>query len=269
MKTRRKYYLISLFLVSLFVISCQKLDLATADADVPVVEAYLNPATEISIHITKQLVYGSTDTVVSPIEGLSITVQSEDTSVICLVDSAGYYRAPIKPEVGKTYTMSFIYNEKVVSATTTILSKPTNFATSSTTITVGMGGDPGSGNPPTPPTPITLTWDNTDLSYYMIVAESTDSAPEPIFDTADVVPERIFRNTPERVATQELNPGSFYYYGSHRIILFHLNADYAQLYDESGSSSLNLAKPPTNVVNGLGIFTGIHSDTLYVTVKDE
>ncbi len=253
----------------MLVISCQKLDLATADADVAVVEAYLNPSTEISIHVTKQLVYGSSDTVVNPIEGLTITIQSEDTTVICVVDSAGYYRAPIKPEEGKSYTMSFVYNDKVVSATTTILSKPTNFATSSTTVTVGMGGDPGSGNPPTPPTPITLTWDNSDLSYYMIVTESTDSAPEPIFDTADVVPERIFRNTPERVATQELNPGSFYYYGSHRIILFHLNADYAQLYDESGSSSLNLAKPPTNVVNGLGIFTGIHSDTLYVTVKDE
>lgn len=267
--TKIKYYILSLIVISLVMISCQKLDLATADADVPVVEAYLNPAAEILIHVTHQLVYESSDTVVNPIEGLIITIQSEDTSLVCLVDSAGYYRAPLKPVEGKTYTMSFIYNDKVVSATTTILAKPSNFATSSTTVTIGMGGEPGSGDPPTPPTPITLTWDNYDMSYYMVVTESIDSSPEPIFDTAEVVPERIFRSTPERIATQELNPRSFFYYGSHRIILFHLNADYAQLYDESSTSSLNLAKPPTNVVNGLGIFTGIHADTLYVTVKDD
>ena len=43
---------------------------------------------------------------------------------------------------------------------------------------------------------------------------------------------------------------------------------YAQLYDDNGTSSLNLAKPPTNVVNGLGVFTGINADTLLIQVNE-
>lgn len=250
--------------------SCKKIEVASADPNVAVVEAYLNPGHEIQIHVTHQLVFQSSDTAVMPIEHLAITVTSPDTAVICITDSAGYYRAPILPREELTYTMEFVYNNKVVSASTSIPIKPENYEASGTSIIVGnIGGEPGSGNPPTQPTPLTLTWDNDELSYYMVVTENIETDPEPIFDTADIVPFRVFRNTPDRTNTENINPGSFYYLGHHRVILFHLNPEYAQLYDDNGSSSLNLAKPPSNIINGLGVFTGINSDTLYILVEEE
>lgn len=262
-------YTLLLAAAALWAASCQKLDLATADPDVAVVEAYLAPNAPIRLHITRQLVYASSDTAITPIEGLTISIKSTDTSVVCTPDSAGYYSTAITPREGETYTMTFLYNNKTVSATTTIPAKPVNYTASASTITVGMGGDPGSGTPPTPPTPVTLAWNNPDLSYYMVVTECLEADPEPIFDTTEVVPMRIFRNTPDRIETQNLNPGAFYYLGNHRVILFHLNAEYAQLYDDNGTSSLNLAKPPTNVVNGLGVFTGINADTLLIQVNED
>ena len=55
----------------------------------------------------------------------------------------------------------------------------------------------------------------------------------------------------------------------HRIVLFHLNPDYAALYKQSSTSTQHIATPPTRVVNGLGIFTGVNTDTLYVAVKPQ
>lgn len=61
---------------------------------------------------------------------------------------------------------------------------------------------------------------------------------------------------------------SFSYYGTHQIILFKLNSEYAALYENSGTTSQSLTVPPTSIVNGYGIFTGINSDTLYIEVVE-
>ena len=57
------------------------------------------------------------------------------------------------------------------------------------------------------------------------------------------------------------------YYGNHLVLLMHVQPEYAALYEENGNSSLNLSPPPTNIDNGLGIFTGFAADTLKLLVK--
>ena len=58
----------------------------------------------------------------------------------------------------------------------------------------------------------------------------------------------------------------FSHYGTHQIIVYRVNPEYAALYERSGNSTLSLEEPPTNIENGLGIFTGASSDTLYLEV---
>jgi hypothetical protein len=60
----------------------------------------------------------------------------------------------------------------------------------------------------------------------------------------------------------------FQYYGTHRIILYHVLPDYATLYDSNSTSSQNLSNPSTSILNGYGIFTGLNSDTLFVEVTE-
>ena len=54
-------------------------------------------------------------------------------------------------------------------------------------------------------------------------------------------------------------------FGTYQIIVFRVNLEYTALF---GSSTLSLEEPPTNILNGLGIFTGVSSDTLYLEVTD-
>ena len=55
-------------------------------------------------------------------------------------------------------------------------------------------------------------------------------------------------------------------FGTYQIIVFRVNPEYAALYESSSNSTLSLEEPPSNIVNGLGIFTGVSSDTLYLEV---
>ena len=56
-------------------------------------------------------------------------------------------------------------------------------------------------------------------------------------------------------------------YGTHRVILYKVNDEYAELYEFQEQDSRYFNEPPSNVINGLGIFTAFNSDTIYFEVK--
>ena len=61
------------------------------------------------------------------------------------------------------------------------------------------------------------------------------------------------------------------YYGNYKVILMRVNQEYINMLNNSSTSSQNLTNAPTNVTNGLGIFTAMQADTLskYLLVKAE
>jgi hypothetical protein len=102
----------------------------------------------------------------------------------------------------------------------------------------------------------------------MVVVKNTETTLVATYNNTDTTRQRpVFRNQPTQGSSQQLRSQQFEYYGHHYIILYHINPEYAGLYDDSGNSTQNLRQPPTNIVNGTGIFTAISSDTLDFTVK--
>lgn len=117
------------------------------------------------------------------------------------------------------------------------------------------------------PDPVTLTWDNDDGSYYIVVIENIEETLDPIRDFGDSTRTgNIFKKPPTTASGIQLRPQEFQYFGRHRLILYHVLPDYASLYSENSSSSQNLTNPSTSITNGYGIFTGLNSDTLSFTV---
>lgn len=265
MKAIYKYSLLLALSIPLL-IACEKIDLQTADNNIPVVESYLIPNVTVGVKITKQLVFQSEDTVAQNLSGLSVQI-SNGTEWFDLIESTpGYYEnSAVNIETGANYFLAFNYDNKELSSQTSIPTKPIGFTSSATSLVVSgiYGGGMGTG---VPPEPVTLSWENTDNQYHMVVVENLESNPTLIYTDTDA-PVRSFRNAPTLALTQDLNMRSFSYYGRHRLILFKLNAEYAALYEQLGTSSLDIVAPPTNITNGLGIFTGINADTLYLTVK--
>lgn len=265
-----------LFLAGVLLLqACEKTALQTTADSVnrAVVESFFQPGVLPVVFVKKQIPYGSTDSVQAPIEGLQITVEEVASGLKHLLthsDSSAYVGdGSWEVAAGKTYRLSFDYEGSQISAESVVPNKPVGFAASATTLQAFDPSNfgPGTGGPPTFPSPLELSWDAGSGGYYLVVVETAESNPSLIFsDTTRFRPFRAFRSTPEQTNTHQLQSMSFRYYGLHHVILYRLNAEYAALYENSGSNSTNLTTPFTNIVGGLGIFTGVNADTLLVTV---
>jgi hypothetical protein len=264
-----KFYFIQILFVLLTAISCEKSNAPFTDT--PIIESYLSPGKYPMVKISRQIPF-SEDAVNSSddINSLVVNFASEDFNNFLTYAGEGIYiDSSVIVTDEKAYSLSFVYNGKNVSANTAIPSKPLNFSQSALSISVmRMGGNtfPQMGSFQMPE-PLQLTWDNDDGSYYIVVIENMESNPDPVRDFGDTLRVgNMFRKSPTTSQGIELRPQEFQYFGKHRIILYHVLADYASLYDENISSSQNLTNPSTSITNGYGIFTGLNSDTLYLKV---
>lgn len=238
-----------------------------------VVEAYLLAGDSIRVRLTEEIPFGSqTDTLADPINGLVLVLESGNKTISLINGEDGIYSSPETIAEGKQYTLRFNYQGKTVSASTTIPAKPKNFSISVAELTIAPfsfgGGFPGTR--PSFPDPVRLTWNNEDQSFYLSAFKNTEATPESIFDGQLVFGGRnrppLF-NRPTQLGGAEIETPRLQYYGTHDIILMHVQPEYAALYETNGTSSLNLTAPATNIENGLGIFTGFAADTLKLLVK--
>lgn len=251
--------------------SCSKEDAKLAFNDIPVVEAYLLKNNPVSIKITRKTPYD--DNVAFSGDSLNLLqVKISYNDQIRVIPSLGngvYKDTTFLPQEGITYKLEFEFNNQRVTSSTDIPSKPMNYKQSVKELEVQSfdfsNGPPSGGFQMADP--VKLTWDNTDQGYYMVVIENIEKSPTAITDFGDNDPPgRSFRNEPTQSNQYEIPSMNFQYYGKHRLILYHLNADYSELYKDNGNSSQNLTNPITNIENGLGIFTGINADTLMLNI---
>lgn len=272
----RLRYLFSFLIIStMAVVACNKGNAPTYN-DRPVVTGYLKAGTAPLVTISKQAATSS-DIIFSSenVDSLQVFLSDGSNSYLLTnTDSGRYTSAEVLVEVGKTYSLSFDYNRKTVTASTTIPSKPQDFAQSVTEISLQKIDSntvftPGSFSMPDP---MELTWTNDDNSYYLVVAENTETSPELVRDTFSDESNRPganFRNEPDITAQAIINAMEFEYFGQYRLILYKLLPDYAQLYEDVSNSSTSLTTPASNITNGFGIFTGMNADTLYLQVNEE
>mgnify|MGYP006898381079 CR=1 FL=1 len=271
MKNVLKY--LQMILVSALLIQGCDNSLEMEFTDWPIIEAYLNPGSPFLVRVTRQVPF-SEDVEYSEdnIDSLELLINCNDTVYIPEPTGDGYYcDSALLVAESANYTLSFTFNNKSVTAYTYVPVKPANFEQSETSISIERMDSTNS--PPSGgfsmPDPISLTWDNEDLSYYLLVVENIEDSLDPIRDFGDEdPPENIFRKSPNTSTSEELRPNDFQYYGTHRIILFHVLPDYAALYDQTSNSSQDLTSPSTSIGNGYGIFTGMNSDTLWVEVAE-
>jgi hypothetical protein len=271
-------FLASMNLFALAILICLALSSCEDTGDVsfndePVVEGYLYEDNPVELKISRKSAFAS-DLNLDPkdLDNLNITIKEGNKAYALTAKGSGIYQSDkdgLSIKSGQTYQLSFEFKGKSVSAETKVLDKPVGYTQDVTSIKVPKLTFPPSGSLNFPD-PVKFSWKNTDNSYYLLVVENTETDPDPIFDLSGFgggdLPSRLFRVEPTQNNNFEIRSQQFQYYGWHRVILYHINPEYALLYQDSGDNSLNLKSPPTNVKNGLGIFTAISSDTLYLKV---
>ncbi len=266
------YRIILLVSLSALVCSCKK-EGALPEYNVdPVVTAYLYPGKALTLQLQHQR-STSSQTFSSPaLDSLDITITAGDTLYhLTPAGNGNYTDTTLIVKAGVNYKLNFKYNEKFVTAATIVPSKPDSFTLSASEISFAQITSSTTKFPPIGQAePVTLSWKNSDASYYLTVVENIANTlvrTDLTVDSTDTT--LVFRNRPVQTSGDELNTRSFKYFGKHRIVLFHINPDYASLYNKSNNNSQNLSTPSTGITNGVGIFTGVNSDTLFLQVTKE
>ncbi len=266
---------ITIFFILVLLTSCVKRD-NSEFTDIPVIESYLKPGYCLSLTVSRQLPFSSNVKYASDdIDNLTITVTNNDVDhILKPLGSGVYVDSSLIIAEGERYDLSFSYNSMVVSAYTEVPSKPVNYRQSDDEISV-MRMDStwtpvGSGMFERPD-PLELSWTNDDDTYYILVVENMEETLDPVrdFGSDEEIPMGRFRKSPTTASGVRMMSQEFEYFGTHRLILFHVLPDYASLYDRNSTSSQNLTNPSTSIINGYGIFTGLNADTLYLEVLEQ
>jgi len=253
--------------------ACEK-DEESGFTDSPIVEAYLNAGDYFSVKVSRQVPFSS-DVSYSEddIDNLELMLVFNDSIYFLNPVGDGVYSdTSLLVSENDEYWLSFEFNGKEVSAYTYVPSHPDSVSQSETEIympridSTGIGGGTGSLINES----VEICWYNADDSYYLVLVENVEDDPDPIRDFGDEEPpEARFRKSPTDSNTEEIRSMEFQYFGTHRIIIYHVLPDYAALYDENSNSSQNLTNPSSSITNAYGIFTGINADTLWLEVIEE
>jgi len=247
--------------------SCEKTGVAEF-SNLPVVEAYLSPGEKIKVVISKKIPYDSeASTVETDISNLEVVIGSSGTSFHLIPQGEGIYADTagiVQVMIDSIFTLTFLYNDLTVSSTTVVPTKPSSVQQSVTYIKMSQM-DPENPSGTNPADPVEITFANSDNSYYLTTVECIETSLVPVYK--DSIPANdMFSSIPVTGTQINIEPMRIRYFGMNRIILYHINAEYSKFFIHQASTSQNYEEPPTNIGNGLGIFTGINSDTLFLNV---
>ncbi len=118
---------------------------------------------------------------------------------------------------------------------------------------------------------IEATWDNPNEDLYFMVVESVSDTIDPIFPTQviDALARFRFVSEPTEDASITFFGGTLVSFGTYSVRVYHINQEYAALYENREQDSRDLNEPPSNVQNALGVFSAFNSQEAFFEVAKE
>lgn len=264
------------FIISILAISlleaCDQTSIEEIETKTAVIEGYLFAGQTLdSLKISQSFSYSQSESEIVFLEGLDVTLSDGNSQYILTSLGNGIYQnTDVLLETEKSYNLEFTWEGKLVSADTYIPGKreailsvpeievPKIEIGESNTILREID-------------PVEITWENNEGDYYYVLVKNLEDDPEYVNESSAVNGggfRPVFISEPKITDLHEINVfRDLIQYGTYEVIVSRVNPEYAALYESSGSSTISLEEvTTTNIKNGLGIFTGVSSDTLYLEV---
>ncbi len=272
--------IVSLIMITTVFSSCEDENLNTVAANQFVVEAFLfagEPVDDIRIKSTFPLTEEEDTSI--PINDADVQLFKDGQSYRLIASgSDGYYHYPGDDLVINTNDVLDleVSSDGITATATTQVPSPT----------VGLELSQDSIKVPTIPflqgrdaiveaignflrnSSIQATWDNPESDLYFMVVESVREEIDPIFPQQVIDALEQFRFVSEPTDETELTflAGSLVSFGQYSVRVYHINDEYADLYDNRAQDSRDLNEPPSNIQNALGVFSAFNSQTAYFEV---
>ncbi|MBT7616590.1 MAG: DUF4249 family protein [Calditrichaeota bacterium] len=248
---------------------CTRENPVIPENDFVVVRAYLyanQPVSDIQITTTFPLDVEIEQAPVVNDASVTISKNGQRYNLVSTSGDNGYYNYPdgdLTVGVGDEFTIEVDYNGKLATGQTLVPPTPDSVSLSSRNLVIpqfNQGSRPDLEN-----AFLTVKWDNTEREFFYLDIENLERDPIPIESS---FPGRFksFISQPVKVDSFRVNFGMVTHYGTHRVIVYRVNSEYADMYEWREQDSRDLNEPLTNISNGLGVFSAFNSDTLYFEV---
>lgn len=271
---------LTLSTVSLLVLGCSgDTGFSVSDPDIYVVQAYLYAGEPLEGVTIKGVLPIDADTseVAPPISNAAITVfrGEERYDLVPTANTPGAYHYPGPDLVirsGDVFRLEVDVDGRTATAETVVPLPPTGLSLSTDSVTAPVLGDPGSFGPGSGgfggfDAGVTVRWGNAGSDLYFPVVDNVEADPVPF--TTDEFFQRFaprFIGQPTASDSSVVRVLSLTHYGLHRVRLYHVNEEYANLYQGLSQDSRDLNEPPTNIHGALGVFAAFAADSSFFRV---
>lgn len=212
------------------------------------------------------------DDVAPPISDASIVIRrgSDRFELLPVTDEPGRYEYVGDPaiRVGDELHLEASYAGTTASATTTVPASPSDLELSSDVLDVFDPFASFGGVGELLERSVAVRWSNPSDELHYVVVENLEADPT-ILPTTEVVQEVLPRIITEPTPTDSTVVLQILltHYGQHRVRLYRVNEEYADLYQGLTQDSRNLNEPPSNIDGALGIFSAFASDSAFFTAR--
>ena len=222
------------------------------------------------IRITTTVPLVSEDTLGVPVSDAMVWLERDDVrfDLIATPGVAGAYHYPgsdLVVGVGEVFELGISRGSESISATTVVPSPPEGFTVSSDVMDVvdltvggfgGRGGGPGGG---LAFGGLIVRWTNPERDLFFVVVDNLETDPVQIPAPDFIGIARRFVSAPTPADSTTISQLSLTHLGEHRIRLYQVNQEYADLYEGRVQDSRDLNEPPSNILGGLGVFSAFSS----------
>ncbi len=243
--------------------------------DTFVVQAFLfagEPVTEVSVTGVLPIDADST-AVATPIADARVAILrgGDRFDLTPTPGEPGRYHYPsddLSVEVGDAFALEASYGERVATAETVVPVPPRGLTLSATVVEPPQFGRPGVGSQPGAADGLVARWENSASALHYVVVDNIEAEPEPFVESpfGGAFARRLVQR-PTAADSVLVNARSLSYFGRHRVRLYRVNEEYANLYEGLNQDSRDLNEPPSNVRGALGVFSAFSADSVFFEVR--
>ena len=249
------------------------------DPDIFVIQGYLftdEPVTAVTVTGVLPIDADTTE-VAAPISDAAITLlrAGERFDLVATVGEPGHYHYPgsdLDIRVGDVFQLEATVAGRMATAETVVPAPPTGVALSPDSLVAPTFGGGGPGRPPGGfgglAAGITVRWLNPGNELHFLVIDNIETDPE-ILPTTE-----IFSRFARRIISQPTASDSsvvrlltLTHFGDHRVKVYRVNDEYADLYRGLQQDSRDLNEPPSNIHGALGVFSAFSADSAFFAVR--
>jgi len=180
-------------------------------------------------------------------------------------------------EVGQTLDIEIVLDGTVASSTSTVPEKPTGLSLSKTELIVPtLGFNFGLREQIADlfeNETSTLSWNGQAGRSYFVVIENQEETIEPLLpsqipeESLELLSSFRFISEPSEATSFEIISIALETYGMHMAKVYSVNEEYVELFNSDTQDSRDLNEPPSNIQNGLGIFSAFAVDSIAFEVR--